>query len=117
MTAQIRVGVLLLGAVLLLLAVLGLIAGIGGAIGDEIGGQHAGHVGAGGVVLTQEARQQAGAETVFNSPRGLLWQALQGLREKLGWGLAASRFVACAGREANQNSTAGLVCSLLHHLH
>ena len=53
----------------------------------RIGGQHAGHVGAGGVVLAQEARQRSGGNGLQQAARALV-AGSAGARENLGRALA-----------------------------
>src|SRR6266702_257486 len=111
--SRVGVGVLLLGAVLLVLAVLGailgLVAGVSGTIGDEVGGQHARHVGAGRVVLTQETRQRTRRYRFQQPPRALV-AGIAGLREDLGWGLAGLEV-----RRLRQNGIGGAEADQKQH--
>src|SRR5262249_36374789 len=74
-------------AALCALGVAGAVARIGGAVGDQVGGEHAGPVGARGVVLGEEARQRARRDRSQKSPRALV-AGRAGLAEDLGRALA-----------------------------
>src|ERR1700743_196865 len=60
---------------------------VGGAVGDEIGGQHVGHLRARRVVLAQEAGQRRWRDRLQQSARGLV-AGIAGARENLGGALA-----------------------------
>src|SRR6185312_14606257 len=83
-------------------------SGIARTIGDEIGGERAGHVGARGVVLAEEARQRRRGYRLQQATRTLMADAA-GAREKLGRRLAGvqvflrQRRLRCEGADQKQH--------------